>query len=224
MNLAEIRSLVLLESGRLDLEDKLIGNQTSNITLLDFYINAGSRYLDLAQKSVFSKGEFETDLLTGEHFKNIPNLRVPETIWIKDLGSDRRELDKKTVESLSLLYPNLKDSENSTPCYWAIGPVNKNATRYDSVSVLILPPNVRNSRIFIRGFFWSETLRGVTDFNYWSQNFPDLLSLATQRAIEAANRNTEGIRDYEGAIEAILTKIDEDETRIEIDNDEEFIL
>ena len=49
-----------------------------------------------------------------------------------------------------------------------------------------------------------------TDVSFWSVVHPEVLIMSSLRMVEVFNRNTEGVRDWDGAIATEMRTIDSD--------------
>jgi len=72
--------------------------------------------------------------------------------------------------------------------------------------------------IEVWGKFYTEPLQSEDDMNYWSVNHPDALIMAGLRQAEVFNRNTQGLNDYNNAIDDMLVGLDRDVVQQEIAN------
>lgn len=93
---------------------------------------------------------------------------------------------------------------------------------YGDVAVRIFPPGDAEYTYEIKGLFYSQFLyntSGVADdtaTSYWSVRHPDVLVMATLRQIEIFHRNTQGVNDWEKAIESALRPLELDDLQDEI--------
>jgi len=83
-------------------------------------------------------------------------------------------------------------------------------------SILIAPPTDERLAVQVKGLFYSDQLVEDTDKSYWSEVHSDVLIMATMRAIEIINRNTQGVNDWNAAITEEITRIDMDLVEEEI--------
>ena len=63
---------------------------------------------------------------------------------------------------------------------------------------------------------YTEELSNDTDKSYWSEVHPEVLIMATMRQIEVFNRNTQGVKDWDNAIEVATFGIGKDLVEEEI--------
>ena len=76
--------------------------------------------------------------------------------------------------------------------------------------VQIFPAAPRQLEVYLFGKLQSTRLIQDIDTNFWSVWHSDLLVEATSWQIERANRNTEGMRDKQAAIEILIQDLDKD--------------
>jgi len=228
MNLKEVRTQLIKLSGIPDLEDEDGLDNGGN-----FYINEGSRYLD--QKSSDLLGNSRTSvfktLAIGSYYTIFENCRSVLEVWIHtDTGVTR--LVKADYSELKAYYgEKISDLDKGTPAYYALVHLRfepnyddqtvseKLASAFadvvvsDSVdynAVLITPPPDEAVQLEIVGNFYSPKLTANSSVNFWSARYPGLLLKAALMEIEVYNRNTQGVKDWEAAINADFLGIDMD--------------
>lgn len=76
--------------------------------------------------------------------------------------------------------------------------------------VVLMPPSNGDYSIEVVGNFYSMELSSDTDSSFWSDRHPETLIMSTMRMIEVMHRNSEGVKDWDRAIEAVITGIDMD--------------
>jgi hypothetical protein len=77
-------------------------------------------------------------------------------------------------------------------------------------------PNSTSGLRIIGTFF--NSLDNDGDVSFWSLRYPDLLLLATRMILERTKRNTEGVRDFVGALNDSLMEIQKDHILLDADH------
>ena len=216
MNLQEMRELVLVESGRRDLERKTVGGELGERPLVDFYINAGSRWLDFQQESEREFSEYEEPFAIGDSETKMRHCRHVEDVWFTNSDSEKVALTWMSEADAMKEYPKLSSTDNGVSKYWGLYTLSKRtgggvaAESWDYKGVRLLPPTEAVITLNVFGHFHAPPLDEEESENWWSVVHPTVLSLATQWQIEAVNRNREGMRDFEAALAPWLRGIDQD--------------
>jgi len=225
--LSDIRDQVLLESGRLDLVDN---------GRIDYFIRAGSRYLDLTTEHKRSYSKHLVDLAAGDYFKEITLLRSVLKVELFNAADGRSELKKLSYsEFRSKFGTSLSSTDNARPSYYCapishlssgVGTKDVDFTLdYEDViftlpegktGILLGSPSDGVYTLSVTGKFWSKVLTLDKDINFWSQNHEDLLVHATMYAIEKSYRNTEGQKDAENAMNPLKLNLEFDLVEEEI--------
>ena len=216
MNFGEVRELVLAETGRLDAETKRVGSTT----LVDFYINQASRYLDLRPELDRDIVNYRGNIREAEVSPDLPLCRSIESVWRLSSADLWIQLEKVELTDLLTRYPKVENTDRSTPVVWTPHTLAKfgDTTDYtvglklfeagiDLYGLTLMPPPSAEMTIGIFGLFFSEKLEQEADQNFWTANHPKLLSLAVGWCMESANRNREGMLDFEAAMSIYLTGI-----------------
>ena len=204
MSFEQIKDLVLVESGRTDLTVKRVGTQTA----IDFYVNEGSRWLDLQQEV---RPQYKSlTLEEGTIRLLIPLCRSVDSIY--RIADDAMvKLVRINIDEAISRFPKGGNSDHSTSVVWtdqAAWPAGTPDPK--SLPVTILPPPDSDLSLAVFGAFHSEELSDDDDTNYWVSNYPRLLALASLWTLESANRNREGMADYEASMAPYLRGIDVD--------------
>lgn len=237
MNLLELRTKAMLISGRYD----LVNPTTYADQGMDYYINAGQRWLDRKFFGKRAEGRFLKRISAGDNQVNIQLARSIREVWYYDTEA-RAQLTKAAYNWLKTEYPDtLNIDESGTPLYYTpivtrgiphfselpadeadflvheadllSGPSNG----YDAIR--IYPATDAEITIEVLGLFYSNPLTTNTSESYWSVTNPDILLHATYRAIEIDHRNRQGVDDWTAAImdnvgELQLDDLDEEITDI----------
>jgi hypothetical protein len=231
MNLLEIRTWFVKESGRYDLVVDTTGyldNGANN------YINAGQRMLDRMQTTPFTEGHnWQAAAANIKHVVFPDSRAVKRAFATKISDSTRSELIKKPLDFIkeqhfSALAGNV---ETGTPQYYApgvfrlapettmaIGDIDVPADFLDYIGespylyngILFTPACDEPYAIETWAYFYSEEMLLDTDTTWWSTQHPELLVMASQMVVEKFMRNTEGVKDWLASIKMELDGIDRD--------------
>ena len=82
-------------------------------------------------------------------------------------------------------------------------------TRYQMDGILFMPPADGSYTLSIFAEFFSY-LQSDTDISYHSEQYPELLIMATNLAVEVMYRNTQGVADWLNSMQLWLKGIDHD--------------
>lgn len=213
--LLDIRQQFIKLSGRADLATTAVSPNDTDAGA-DFFINNGSRWLDLNQEHLSSVQWWQEALAIGEWYVDLSNLRVPMRVWFANSEGVWTGLKERHHDWLVNSYPNVGDTTPGTPAYWASfvalrAPAQK-ALGIASYTrrIAIMPPTSEIVTLNIYGRFYQAALVDNTDDNFWVTEHPDVLVLAALMSLEAFYRNTQGVADYRAMIQDILIGIDRD--------------
>ena len=217
MNLLQIRRQFRTLSGRYDLV-----NDDGSDNGANFFINEGRKFLDRLdeiQKSWASRFLWLQTGLWGVQFEHC---RAVKEVWIASTTA-RWQLEKLKLQELMVEYLNCPASsrDSGTPLYYSpvltryipedatvvdieafVGYVDipsGNAHGYNAI--VIVPAATELLSVEVRGLFYSKELVADTDENFWSAVHPMLLIMAAMRQVEVMNRNTQGVNDWDAAIQ-----------------------
>jgi hypothetical protein len=216
MNLLQIRTKLRELSGRFDLVNS---DFTDNGA--DFFINAGSRYLDRIDETQKSAGQYFVLLTAGSYSCSFPYCRALKEVWVAT-STERWQLKKMPLQDAMAAYmgdlPSARQSGSPSyysPCITRYIPEDATAVELTAFSgfvdipsgnaheynaLLLNCPTDVQLMVDIRGLFYSMSLIADTDINYWSVNHPALLIMSAMRQIEVMNRNTQGVKDWNESI------------------------
>ena len=216
MNLLQIRTKFRQLSGRYDLVNS---DNTDNGA--DFFINEGRKFLDRLDETQKSWASVFRFCDTGSYFATFPHCRAIKEVWAATTTA-RWQVNKKDMQDLIVGYLSGLPSSRSvgtplyySPCITRYIPENATAADIESFAgyvdvpagnaqeyntILLSVPVSEKTAITINGLFYSIELINDTDENYWSVNHPMLLYMSAMRQVEIANRNTQGVNDWENAI------------------------
>lgn len=224
MNLLSLRKKFRQLSGRFDLI-----NEDGSDNGMDFFINAGSRFLDRLDEVQKSWASYFTTLAVGRFIVTFPMSRAIKEVWVATADDGRWQLEKKDLQDLMAGYlTGLPSSRSSgsplyySPCITRHIPEDVTAdgldafagfietpagNAYEYNSILINVPTDKTLMVDIRGLFYSKELEENEDRNYWTETNPMLLYMSTMRQIEVVNRNTQGVNDWTSAISTEMSQL-----------------
>jgi hypothetical protein len=214
-NLLAIRKQFIKLSGRHDLASGGIDIWDTDEGA-DWFINAGSRWLDVSQETLLSEVEWQESFTSGSYLVALKKARAITHVYRKASNGKKKLLQKRTMDWLLANYPELDSTDNGTPSYWAPVITHRapeqvaSGSSADVKSIYLMPPADGSYTISVFGLFHQLELSDNADTNYWSSEYPDLLVLAALMMLETFYRNTQGVRDYREAIETILIGLDRD--------------
>lgn len=223
MNLLQMRTKFRQLSGRFDLVNEDFSDNGA-----DFFINAGSKYLDRKNETPKSWASCFRFADIGAYSVSIPFCRAIKEVWAHTTSA-RWQLEKKTLQYLTDEYLSALPSERSvgTPLYYSpcivrhvpedaeAGEIEAFAGFTDVLAgefleynaILLNVPVEEKTGLDVRGLYYSKELIADTDENYWSSQHPGLLYMAAMRQIEVVNRNREGVRDWNESIGEEMTDL-----------------
>ncbi len=217
MNYLQMRLKFRELSGRFDLVDDTGVDQGAG-----FFLNEGRKFLDRMQETQKSWGTVFRFLEVGFYSVQFPYCRAIKEVYAAT-SSARWQLEKVNIQDLINGYL-LGDPSSRTsglplyysPCITRYIPENAaplsiesfagwveipsgNAHEYNAILVSV--PASEKLTIQVNGLFYSPELVNDIDENYWSVVHPMLLYMAAMRQVEVTNRNTQGVKDWESAID-----------------------
>lgn len=223
MNLLQLRAKLRELSGRFDLVNADFSDNGA-----DFFIYEGQKHLDRLNEIQKSWASCFRFVESGFFTAAFPYCRAIKEVWAMS-SSARWQLEKKNLQDLIEGYlTGLPSSRNlGTPLYYSPGLTryipedatidtlesyigwvdipSGNAHEYNSV--LLNVPTDEKIVLDIKGLFYTMQLVNDTDENHWSVNHPALLIISAQRMMEVFNRNTQGVNNWDNAIEKYNTQL-----------------
>lgn len=226
MNLKEMRKLLVETSGRYDL-----WNDDGSDNGANFYIQMGQKFLEtlsywdkmLAVKNIFLTGANNfmlTNVRTIDHvyartsrlsrYVELIKINLQQAREFIKLGTDdmaplfytpmrmRGQVDNVLADNFFMnieSYEDVLDSQN-----------------YESVGILLSPfvHSGTTVQVEIHGLFREPLLACDDTTNYWASEWPNVLLYAAMREMEIMNRNTQGMKDWENAINNVLVLTEKD--------------
>lgn len=222
MTLLEIRTKFIELSGRYDLITDTESYQDAGA---DFFILSGQRWLDRTFEVLKSSANFYATLAHGSWYVLIPECRVIKGVWVTNTTGVIGELKSLSYERMRRCYTQTPIEPGCphfyAPCSIRTHPevagqltvppgtiVMEDNFPYNAI-VLNVPVN-EGVQIQVQGYFYQTPLVNDTDQNFWSTQHPWILVLAAMRAMEIAQRNREGVADWETAIRSEMLGLEYD--------------
>jgi hypothetical protein len=199
---------------------------------MDFFINEGRKFLDRLDENQKSWASYFVLANIGDFIIRFPYCRAIKEVWVATVGDGRWQLEKKSLQDLTEGYlTGLPASRtNGTPLYYAPGItryIPENTTiadmgdlngfievpsdnAYEYNCILINVPTDKQLMVDVRGLFYSAELVNDSDKNYWSDQHPMLLYMATMRQMEVVLRNPSGVTNWTNSILVELQQLGKD--------------
>jgi hypothetical protein len=222
MSLVEVREQFVKISGRYDLVVDTTDWEDSGA---DFYINAGQKWLDRYETFKKSYSRVFEEITEGDWYVLFQLCRAIKEVWISNSDGEKWKLEKIDFDVLRAAYAeDPADIDSGSPLYFS--PINIRQTpetggevtidyfgatqyteevdHFEYNGLVFLPPADETHTIEIHGLFYQPKLSADDDENYWTEVNPLVLVMASCRALEVVNRNTEGVKDWESSIKSEL--------------------
>lgn len=230
MTLLQTRKDFVVFSQRYDLvSDYEGGVYTDNGA--NFFIRAGQRWLDRRNDIYKSEARYYLTLTTGAWYALIPDCRSVRSVYMSNAAKTKWKLKKNDLEVIRADFstdPALID--NGDPLVYSpvtlrtIAEVASTtvidkfgATTYSSAvnhysydGIIWLPPASASLYLEVDGLFYQPYLSADGDMNYWTEQENFILILAACRAIEVSMRNSQGVKDWEEAIQSEILGLEFD--------------
>ena len=219
MTLLEVRTKFIEMSGRYDLITDTESYQDKGA---DFLIASGQRWLDRTFEILKNSANFYATLAANSYYLLIPECRVVKGVWATYQSGMIGALKSLTLERMR------RCCSTTAGCPYAYAPCSVR-TVPEIAGQLTVPPSTivmednfpYNAIVFnipfqeqvsieVNGYFYHSLLVNDTDQNFWSVEHPWVLVLAALRSMEIAQRNREGVADWETAIRSEMLGIEYD--------------
>jgi len=237
MNLLGVRQQFVKLSGRYDLATTDAEDHDED-NGADFFINSGQRFLDQRFYTEKTIGRRFDEVAADTWYLTFQNCRSVQAVWCND-DESRWQLRKYDYDTIRRNYSGLiSEIDTGSPKYYC--PVwirSIDATDIDAQGqfanyvktdddgtyngVLWMPPTDDSYVIEVIGHFYSTELSGNTIESFWSVRHPETLLKAALYQLEVFYRNTEGAKDWLGAITAEASDVEKDV--IEQESAEEWV-
>ena len=233
LTLIKLRQKIVEQNGRYDLTD----GSWADVGI-DYYINAGIRYLDRHQLSPKSYAWYKQDFAVDSYKQKIQNLLSVKEVWMVNSASDRWQLDKRALGYMMENYDDysIATSDSGTPIDFCmavprLAPEQKALTTSDYTDEFTLgwetllfadedsghfgyrliwwmPKADVAGTLEVLGLFESEKLTADAQYNFWTKEHPETVIEATNLMLEQTYRNTQGVKDRMLNITDLLTGLD----------------
>jgi hypothetical protein len=222
MTLLEIRTKFIELSGRYDLITDTESYQDAGA---DFLILSGQRWLDRTFEVLKSSANYYATLSQGSWYVLVPECRIIRGVWISYSNGVVGMLKQLSLERMRHCFSQVTTSD-SCPHFYAPCSIR---TQPEVAGQLTVPPSTivmednfpYNAVVFdvpvgeqvsaqVVGYFNNAQLVNDTDQNFWSVEHSWILVLAAMRAMEIAQRNREGVADWETAIRSEMLGLEYD--------------
>jgi hypothetical protein len=225
MDLSEIREKFIEFSGREDLM-----NTDGSDNGADFFIQQGQKYLDRLANIEKSEANSYITLAAGEYYGFVENCRAVKEVWAKS-STTRLQLKYKKPQDLLLMYSKpVSGIDQGTPLYWTNALIRESpddaeitieyfagaqvqanvGAFYPYNGVVIYPPVDEAYVINVKGLYYQKELILDADENFWSVQYPMILITSALRQLEVVYRNSEGVKDWDAALEKEMMLLDMD--------------
>jgi len=226
MSLDTIAAQFVEISGRPDLEPG--GSSTVDAY---WYINQAQRMLDRYLSDGKAVARYAVDVEAGQILVPIYGCRAVKEVYIVD-ATKRTRLSKIDVQTLRSWYPNPKANlDADKPIYycpiasrrypksqtssdvtytWILEEILDSSKRNSYNAILIEPPPDVTYTIEVWGLWYTESLSKGADVSYWTEEHPDILLNAALYKLEVHYRNTEGAKDWKGAVDLDMAELMKD--------------
>jgi hypothetical protein len=242
VNLGQVRERLAKLSGRHDIVDPSDWSDGTYLSA-DWIINTAIKMLDSIQPNKSSVGRHQEDVADGDYTLEITLAKAIKDVWMVD-DDGRYKLVKEDFDFIKDTYSDIDaDLDTGEPYYWApniigLSPAQSALTSsnytstftYDGEDIMFgdegnffayngiiwMPPADGTYTCIVVADFFSKELSADADTNYWTDQYPMAVIYASCWVLESTLRNTEGMKDWMGALMTVLTGIDHDLVEQEI--------
>jgi hypothetical protein len=203
MNLLEIRTQAVNQSGRYDL---VTDTTTYADNGMDFHILAGQKWLN--RKSGLSRAfaHLSNTLSSDSYYQELANkFKELQSVTVAD-GTTSWSLTHKTLAELKDLY---EADPTAAPAYYAYASYRTLETassltianfialawpadtddKYDFSGIIVVPAADTDYTLTVGGEFLPLEMSDNADENFWSEEYPNILVLAALRSIALLDSN-----------------------------------
>jgi len=232
MTLKEIRALFETRSGRSDLV-----NTDGSDNGADFYIQSGQRTLDRMTETNKSWARSFKTLAAGDYYAIFKGCRAVKEVWLST-SDGRTRLTKISQSEFRKTYnedapDEIDQGDSLVYCLISLRTypdgddvvidylydhelVMEDTDDFEYMGIIFSPPPDEAAQLEVFGLFYSTTLSADGDESYWSVNHPEILLMAALYHLEVSYRNTEGAKDWLGAMNLELMNLEKDWVENEI--------
>lgn len=208
MDLLGIRTQFATLSGRLDLVDPTTFADNG----ADFYINEGMRMLEGMVEFPKEPKIIEVAVVADDYEATVTDCRSILQVWFVDSDGDRKQLVKKDPTQMRELYGKSWDEVDSGGVKYYCKAFGDEIVGLDGneKGIIFMPPTDAVGNVEIIGKFYTTALVLDADENFWTLSHAYLLIQSALYQLEAGYRNTEGMKDWLGAIMPRIATIEMD--------------
>ncbi|GAF74781.1 unnamed protein product, partial [marine sediment metagenome] len=227
MTLVEIRELFVTRNGRYDLVVNTTGWADNGA---DFFIQAGSRWLDRLEEHDHSRAKKYVTISADDWYFIFQESRAIYDVWASN-AEFHKKLEYRDSKVFREYYNEIPSGMDSgVPTYWTPALLRTHPQSdtvyvarwqdddytetskfdYEYNGILFMPPADEAYLMWVEGLFYSKKLTDNAHTNYWSVNHPELLLMGANYMLEINYRNTEGAKDWERSVMSILSGVGKD--------------
>lgn len=223
MSLEAVSDKFIEISGRPDLEP----SQGAAVTSW-WYINEAQKMLDrlLSEKKIYAR--YAVDVVAGQILVPIYGCRSIHRVECVD-AETRWVLDKIDLDALREVYTEPKaNMDSGEPLYytpivsrpyphtqpsgdvtytWILEEILDSAKRQTYNALVIMPPPDVTYTIDVWGLWYTERLTANDDTSFWTEEHEGVLLSAALYKLEGHYRNTEGMKDWKGQVDADVAEL-----------------
>lgn len=234
LTLIQLRQKIVEQNSRRDLVNPSDWSDNG----IDYFINAGIKYLDNHQLSPKSMAWYKQDFVVNDFRLKVQNLLSIKEVWMVTTTSDRWQLKKRALGYMMETYKDysIAVSDSGAPIDFCmvvprLAPEQKDLTSdnyedeftYGWETILFaneddghfgyrmiwwMPKVDVAGTVEILGVFQSDPLTDDDQYNFWTKNYEEVVIEATNYILEMTYRNTQGMKDRLFAITDLLTGVD----------------
>lgn len=218
MTLLEVRTKFIELSGRYDLITDTESYQDAGA---DFFIYAGQRWLDRTFEILKSYANYYGAIAAGTNYLLVPECRLVKGVRVTYSNGHVDTLKPISLERLHHCCHSGCAPHFYAPCSVRTQPELPGQLTAPGGSIVLQDNFPYNAIVFdvpftesvtteVVGYFNNAQLVNDTDENFWSVEHSWILVLAAMRAMEIAQRNREGVADWETAIRSEMLGLEYD--------------
>lgn len=222
MNLLEVRTLLVKQSGRYDLVVSGTSFQNNEEGFgggADAYLKTAQKWLDQKVSAPLNEFELSVSLATGAFTTSLANVRAVKAVAVVDsVDGTMRYLPRKTPQAIRSAYGDENGSlagvDRGEPNVWCLGFASSPTT--PAVKLITMPPTDRAYELKVEALKYSSALSNDTSESFWTVQYPQVLIWAALYFLEVSYRNSQGARVWLAHIQEFLDNIDNDLVEQEI--------
>ncbi len=204
---------------------RVSGRDDLSTALIDGYLNKGQRYLDQLTQYQKAPTRLQSSLVAGQIYTVFSaRMRVIHEVWIAQSGEQKWQLGKMSSVLYRETYPKPPSSmDTGSPLHYTPDSLNYfNASgdfqyypgaysdSFTKNGILIGPPADQAYEVEVLGRFFSPVISD-SQSSWWLEQQSDLVLLAAMRMLETEYRNTQGTRDWDLSLAAMLKAVQDDD-------------